>query len=100
MSVARLNAGMMATIIFLITAVVCIGLSMLIITFLGFYWDVMSILGSGLRAGSFLEALLYLLGALLTTASLFLAYHFSRKTHRWVMRHEAALEASASDDGK
>lgn len=97
---ARFNAGVMATIIFLITAVVCIGLSMLIITFLGFHLDVMSILGSGLRAGSFLEALLYLLGALLTSASLFLAYHFSRKTHRWVMRHEAALEASANDNGK
>lgn len=92
MSVARINAGIMSTIIFLITAVACIGLSMLIITTLGLYSGVISVFGSGSRSGSFIEAMFNLFSFFLIAASLFLAYRLARKTHRWVICREAAMD--------
>jgi hypothetical protein len=73
----QLDANVGAVITFLVVAALCIGASVSACVFLGFYWDILGVLGGGRNSGY--KPLRSLIIGGLIALSLYIAYRCARK---------------------
>jgi amino acid transporter len=90
MKLEQLNARVMAVVVFFMIITVSLAISLALVVFLEFYWDIAAIFGHGPNAGSIYELLVYLVASVLTVLSFYLAYRGAKKVYMLVLLYEAS----------